>query len=320
MSELRWDPVRGEWVATATTRMDRPQMPKDMCPFCPGSGRVPEDYDVHIYPNDFPTFATPPPPREVAGDDFYKTRKSWGACDVILYHPDHDTTLAQLETDHLLKIAELWQSRYLELSAEKRVKFVYIFENNGETIGVTMPHPHGQIYAFPLIPPIISRELYYSEKYFLKKKRCLHCDILERERKDDARIIFEEEHFMAILPFYARWPFEIHLYSNEHLPHIGQFEVQHKKALMLAIKRILKTYQNYYGFSPGYMMVMHQAPVDGKADQSYHFHTEFYPVNRSREKLKYRAGCETGAGTFINDSVPEEKAAELKEFVAPPES
>ena len=319
MSELRWDPVRGEWVATATTRMDRPQMPKDWCPFCPGSGKVPDDYDVFIYPNDFPTFATPAPPREIVGDDFYKTRKSWGGCEVVLYHPDHNTTLVEIETDHLTKIADLWQSRYLELSAEKKVKFVYIFENNGEAIGVTMPHPHGQIFAFPLIPPIISRELYYSEKYFDKKKKCLHCDILQREKEDDARIIFEEEHFMAILPFYARWPFEIHLYSKEHLPHIGQFDSDHRKALMLAIKRILKTYSNYYGFSPGYMMVMHQAPPDGKADRSYHFHVEFYPVNRSREKLKYRAGCETGAGTFINDSVPEQKAAELKKFVTPPE-
>ena len=163
-----------------TVRMDRPQMPKDWCPFCPGSGKVPDDYDVHIYPNDFPTFATPPPPADIEGDDLFRTRKSWGACDVVLYHPDHNKTLAELDADHLLKLVELWQSRYLELSAQKKVKFVYIFENNGETIGVTMPHPHGQIYAFPLIPPVVSRELYYSQKHFDKKGTCLHCDIIGR--------------------------------------------------------------------------------------------------------------------------------------------
>ena len=319
MSELRWDPVRGEWVATATARMDRPQMPKDWCPFCPGSGEVPEDYDVHIYPNDFPTFAIPAPPQDIKGDDFFRTRKSWGFCDVVLYHPDHNKTIVDLDADHLLKLADLWQARYMELSENKKVKFVYIFENNGETIGVTMPHPHGQIYAFPLIPPVISRELYYSQKYYERKGACLHCDIIAREMEEGARVVLEDDLFLAILPFYARWPFELHVYAKEHLPHIGQFDHKHKRALCLMLKRVVKTYLNYFGFMPGYMMVMHQAPVNAGADDSYHFHVEFYPVNRSREKLKYRAGCETGAGVFINDSAPEEKAAELREFAAEPE-
>ena len=316
MSELRWDPIRGEWVATATARMDRPLMPTEGCPFCPGSGKVPDQYDVHIYPNDFPTFSTPPPPMDFTGDDMYRVRKSWGACDVVLYHSDHNKTILDFDADHLEKIVDLWQSRFMELSEQKKVKFVFIMENNGETIGVTMPHPHGQIFAFPLVPPIVSRELWYSQKHFDKKGTCLHCEIIERELEENKRVILEDDHFAAILPFYARWPFEIHLYTKVHLPHIGVFDADVKKSLGLMIQRVIKTYHNYYGFAPGYMMVMHQAPMDGGADRSYHFHVEFYPINRSRDKLKYRAGCETGAGTFINDSVPEEKAAELKEFAA----
>jgi UDPglucose--hexose-1-phosphate uridylyltransferase len=318
MSELRWDPVRGEWVATATARMDRPQMPKTDCPFCPGSGKVPDQYDVHLFPNDFPTFDTPAPPREVKGDDFFRTRKSWGACDVVLYHPDHNNTFEQLSNEHLLKLVEVWQARYLELFNNKKIKYVYIFENNGEQIGVTMPHPHGQIYAFPLVPPIPSREMYYSRTYYEKKGVCLHCEILKREAAEDQRILFEDDQFVVILPFYARWPFELHMYPKRHIAHIGQMDEQQKRALGPAIKRVVGTYVNYYGFRPGYMMVMHQAPP-GTDEDSYHFHVEFYPINRSREKLKYRAGCETGAGTFINDSVPEEKAAELKKFLVEPE-
>lgn len=319
MSELRWDPVRGEWVATATARMNRPQMPKDTCPFCPGSGRVPDQYDVHIYPNDYPTFATPAPDMDYKGDDFFRTRKSWGACDVVLYHPDHNKTILDIQTDHLVKIADLWQSRFLELSEQKKVKYVYIMENNGEAIGVTMPHPHGQIFAFPLIPPIISREFWYSQKHFDKKGSCLHCDILAREAQEKSRIILEDDLFVAVLPFYARWPFELHLYTKEHLSHLGQFDGPHKKGLGLMIKRIVRTYNNFYGFAPGYMMVFHQGTADGANDDYYHFHAEFYPVHRSRDKLKYRAGCETGAGTFINDSVPEQKALELIKFAAVPE-
>ena len=319
MSELRWDPFRGEWVATATARMDRPQMPTEGCPFCPGSGKVPDSYDVHIYPNDFPTFASPPPPREFSGDPFFRTRKSWGACEVVLYHPDHSKTLVELDAGHLEKLVDLWQSRYVELSALKHVKFVYIFENNGEIIGVTMPHPHGQIYAFGLIPPILSREFYYSEKYFSKQGLCAHCEMIEREGQDKIRVVLEDDLYVAILPFYARWPFELHIYPKQHLPHLATFDAAHKRALGLMIRRVLKTYNAFYGFSPGYMMAMHQAPINGGQDDSYHFHVEFYPVHRSRDKIKYRAGCETGAGTFINDSVPEQKAAELRQFAADPE-
>jgi UDPglucose--hexose-1-phosphate uridylyltransferase len=319
MSELRWDPVRGEWIATATARMDRPQMPTDGCPFCPGSGKVPDDYDVHIYPNDFPTFDTPPPPRDLKGDDFFRTKKSYGACDVVLYHPDHNTTLLDLDTTHLSKIADLWQARYLELSKNPKVRFVYIFENNGEAIGVTMPHPHGQIFAFPLIPPILAQELRNSKKHFEKHNRCLICDVIEKETAAGERVVLENDRFVAILPFWARWPYELHVYSKVHLPHIGDFDAATKLDMMRMIKRVIGTYKNFYGFMPGYMMVMHQAPIDAKVDAYYHFHIEFYPVNRSREKLKYRAGCETGANLFINDSAPEKKAAELRSFAAKPE-
>jgi len=315
MSELRWDPIRCEWVATATARMDRPQMPKDWCPFCPGSGKVPDKYDVHIYPNDFPTFASPPPEPDLVGDDLFKTEESWGGCEVVLYHPDHNTTLPDLSPEHLEKISGLWQKRYMELSENPHVKFVYIFENNGEDIGVTMPHPHGQIFAFPFVPTIIKSEIQNSGSHFEKTGKCLHCEILGRELSEKSRLIFENHHFAAILPFYARWPFEIHLYSKAHLPHIGKFDSATLKSLGRSVQKTVRLYNAYFGFAPGYMMVMHQAPVDSGAENFYHFHTEFYPANRSRTKLKYRAGCETGAGTFINDSAPEEKAAELRSFL-----
>ena len=142
MSELRWNPVLREWVATATHRMDRPQMPKDWCPFCPGSGRVPDQYEVHIYPNDFPTFATPPPESIVESTSLYPVQEAVGVCEVVLYTPEHHTTLAQLPVDHILKLVALWTSRYQELGSREEIKYVFEFENKGEVIGVTMPHPH----------------------------------------------------------------------------------------------------------------------------------------------------------------------------------
>ena len=126
-------------------------MPSAQCPFCPGSGRVPDRYDVHIYPNDFPAFSIPAPEPAIQGDGFYRVARSYGRCDVVLYHPDHHTSLLELSLNHLLLLVRLWRKRFVELKKTPGIRYVLIFENKGAVIGVTMPHPHGQIYAFPFI-------------------------------------------------------------------------------------------------------------------------------------------------------------------------
>ena len=311
MTELRWNPTVREWVSTASHRQERPQMPEDWCPFCPGSGRVPEHYDVYIYPNDFPAFSIPPAEPAIAGDDFYQVRPSIGKCDVVLYHPDHNTSLPQLPLDHLVKLVALWRQRFLELRAMKGVRYVLIFENKGAVIGVTMPHPHGQIYSFPLIPPGVERELEAARAHHRRFQRCLYCDILKKERRAAKRIIAENDAFTALIPFYARWPFEVHIFSRRHLATLAAFRPAELHGLAEILKWVTRKYDNLYQMSFPYMMVLHQAPARGEYPY-FHFHIEFYPPHRSKEKLKYLASVETGAGTFLNDSVAEEKAAELR--------
>jgi len=319
MSELRFDPVTGEWVATATHRMDRPQMPSNWCPFCPGSGRVPDNYDVHIYPNDFPTFATPPPEPDIKGDELHKVRKSFGFCDVVLYHPDHKTHLMELEIEHIIKLVKLWQKRFLELMAYPKVKYVFIFENNGEEIGVTMPHPHGQIYSFPFVPPIPAAEIANSRKYFKKAGRCIFCDLLKEDEKSKTYRVLDSKTFAVFVPYAAKWPYEVHMIPKRHVTNIAELTQKETAGFASILRRVLRTYHAFYGFRFPYMMAMHQAPKGLEKEPFYHFHVEFYPVHRSRTKLKFRAGCETGAGLFINDSQPEEKARELLEYAAPEE-
>jgi UDPglucose--hexose-1-phosphate uridylyltransferase len=320
MSELRWDRLRGEWVVTATHRMDRPQMPSDWCPFCPGSGRVPESYDVYLYANDFPSFSTPPAEMSVTPNAFRRARPSWGACDVVLYHPDHNRDFIDIEVDHLCKVANLWRDRYLELFENERVKYVLIFENHGEEIGVTIPHPHSQIYAYPLVPPVPAAEMRQARLYKRRTGRCLHCDLLDDEVSDGRRILFDDAGWLAFVPFAARWPYEVHLYPKRCLGHLGDLSPPELRMMVAAIKRLLLTYRNYYERRFPYMMLFHQAPVTGNAGEGTHLHIEFVPIRRSRDKLKYRAGCETGAGLFINDSYPEEKAAELRALLAGPQT
>ena len=311
MTELRWNPTVREWVSTASHRQHRPQMPTDWCPFCPDSGLVPDYYDVHIYPNDFPAFSIPPPEPAIRGDDFYRVARSQGKCDVVLYHPDHNTSLPQLSIDHIVKLVQLWRKRFVELKSMPGIRYVLIFENKGAVIGVTMPHPHGQIYAFPFIPPRVEREITAARAHHRKQARCVFCDILKKERRDGRRVVAENEAFTAFIPFFARWPYEIHIYSRRHLGALDEFRPAEEKALAEILKWVTQKYDNLFQFSFPYMMLLHQAPARGKYG-FFHFHIEFYPPHRSKDKLKYLASVETGGGSFLNDSLAEEKAAELR--------
>jgi UDPglucose--hexose-1-phosphate uridylyltransferase len=311
MTELRWNPTVREWVSTASHRQDRPQMPQDWCPFDPGSGRVPDHYDVYIYPNDFAAFTIPPAEPAIARDEFYRVEPSYGKCDVVLYHPDHNTSVPQLSINHLVKVVRAWRQRFIELKRTPGIRYVLIFENKGAVIGVTMPHPHGQIYAFPYIPPRLEKELAPARDYYRRHKECLYCTILQKERADGRRILAENDTFTAFVPFYARWPYEVHIFSRRHLGTIDRFEAAEQEGLAEMLKWVTLKYDNLYGFSFPYMMLLHQAPVKGRYS-SFHFHIEFYPPHRSRDKLKYLASVETGCGTFLNDSLAEEKAAELR--------
>ncbi len=310
MTELRWNPTAREWVSTASHRQERPQLPTEWCPFCPGSGRVPDRYDVHIYPNDFPAFSIPPPEPAIEGDAFYRVARSHGRADVVLYHPDHNTSLPELSLSHLLLLVRLWRKRFVELKNTPGIRYVLIFENKGAVIGVTMPHPHGQIYALPFIPPRLEKELAAARSYRRAHRRCVFCEVLRRERRGGRRIVAENAGFTAFVPFFARWPYEVHVYPRRHFGSLDEFRPQDETAFAEILKWVTMKYDNLYGFSFPYMMLIHQAPTAGRFPY-FHFHVEFYPPHRSRDKLKYLASVETGAGTFLNDSLAEEKAKEL---------
>ncbi len=319
MSEMRWNPLLGEWVVTATHRQDRTFLPpRDYCPLCPTQPggfptEVPDsDYEIVCFENRFPTFSREPSSPSVRGDGLFRVGKSRGICEVVLYTPRHEGSLTDLSVEEIEKLVLVWTDRYRELGARKEIKYVFIFENKGDVIGVTIHHPHGQIYAFPYVPPLIRKELASSGKYYRKTGSCLICDVLGRERSDGRRLVCENEGFSAVVPFYARYPYEVHLTSRRHLGSLAEMSRGEHRALACLLKDLLLRYDALWGRSLPYMMVMHQSPTDGKSWPHYHFHIEFYPPNRTSDKLKFLAGCESGAGTFINDTLPEDKAAELR--------
>jgi UDPglucose--hexose-1-phosphate uridylyltransferase len=310
-SELRWHPLLREWVAVAVERQGRPQLPQDWCPFCPGSGRVPDDYDVHLYPNDFPAFSFENPPFSPK-PGLFKTTGARGACDVVLYSPNHRLLPSQLPVEQWRKVIDLWAKRTVELFGNPDVHYVSVFENTGVAIGVTMPHPHGQIYAFPFVPPLDQRELDSASLHYREQSACLYCGILAAELKDGRRLVASNDSFVAFLPFFGRFPSEMQISARRHVAALRELSEAERDDLASLLKMVRQKYDNLYGFPMPLIMLVRQRPAMGEHPY-FHLHIDFLPIQRSATKLKYLASVESGNGTFLNDTRPEEQAALLRE-------
>lgn len=312
MHQLRWHAVLRQWVVVSTHRQERPQMPADWCPFCPGSGQVPDNYDVYLYPNDFPAFSFSADPFDPKAAQLFGVTGARGACDVVLYSPNHTLAPSKLSVESWNKVVELWTQRTSELAEHSDVACVAAFENCGEAIGVTMPHPHGQIYAMPFIPPTLAAEVASSGEYASTHEgNCLFCRLLQEELSQAERVVAQNDSFVAFVPFAARFPAEILIYSRRHVRTLPELTVQERTHLAEIISLIRRKYDNLYGFMLPLMMLVKQAPLRD-SHVPYHFHMQFLPLQRSATKLKYLASIETGYGTFLADTRPEEKAQELR--------
>lgn len=323
MPELRFDPLRAEWVAYATERNDRTFLPTDFCPLCPsgpdGQSEVPlASFEVVVFENRFPAFG---PDR--VGDR--PVRPPTAGCEVIVYTPEHQLTLAHLSLERVTLLVDVWADRYLDLGARPDVAYVYVFENKGEEVGVTLNHPHGQIYALPFVPPFAAAELASARERLSATGRCLHCDEVERE-SSGSRVVFADGAMVAFVPNAARWPYEVHVYPRRHVGSIADLDETERAQLAAALLRATRAYDAHFEFSTPYVMAIHQAPTDGRSWPEAHLHFEFYPPHRRPDRLKNLAGVELGAGTFVNDTRPEETAANLRRAdealassVAPPE-
>lgn len=318
MSELRWNPQLQQWVVVATHRQDRTyKPPAEFCPLCPTKpGAFPseipaEDYEIVVFENKFPSLKTPAPPSDIIGTDLYKVAPAEGVCEVICYSPDHDRTLGDSPVEHIHNLIKVWTDRYEELGSRDGIESVFIFENRGEAVGVTLNHPHGQIYAFPFIPPTLQQELKAAKEHQTQTGNCLYCDMIAAEQKEQKRIITQNDSFVAFVPFAARYPYEVHLMAKRHIGSLAELTEQEQAELAATLKALITKYDTLFGFTLPYIMVLHQSPTKEEHPE-YHFHFEFYPFNRTESKLKYLAGVESGAGTFITDMSPEDQAKRLR--------
>jgi UDPglucose--hexose-1-phosphate uridylyltransferase len=300
MSLRRYNELRGEEVVYAVHRQDRTFLPPaDHCPLCPTRpGHPPTEipvasYELVVFDNLFPTFEAPE-----------------GGAEVVVYTDDHNGSFAALAPERAEALMWVWRHRYQELAARPDVEYVLIFENRGVEVGTTLHHPHGQIYAFPFVPPVVALEAAADARL----GGCATCKLLERELADAERVIYENDAVVAYVPFAARWPFETHVVLREHRASLLECTPSELTALAVALQSVTQAFDRLFDRPFPYIMVVHQAPTNGHSDG--HLHIEFYPPLRSATKLKYLAGCEQGAGTFIMDVLPEASAASLRELIA----
>jgi UDPglucose--hexose-1-phosphate uridylyltransferase len=316
-SHLRWHPLRGEWVAYASHRQNRTFLPPpEYNPLAPTTDpahptEVPEGpWEVAVFENLFPTL-TPlahDPPELIV-----PTRPGRGACEVVVFTQDPSTSLGRLPLDHIRLLVDVWAQRYEELGARDDVEYVFPFENRGVEVGVTLHHPHGQFYAYPFVPPSAARELTEQRVYYERHGRGLLADHLQAEiAEGPQRILYQGSHAVALVPVCARYPYEVWLAPLRPAASLADLTGAERDDFARALKIVLLKYDGLWHRPFPYIMVFHQAPTDGMPHPEAHAHVELYPAYRMPDRLKYLAGSEVGAGVFTADTLPDDKAAELR--------
>jgi UDPglucose--hexose-1-phosphate uridylyltransferase len=329
--EQRWHPLRREWVVVAAHRQNRPwnsdslsrvarSVPEYVsdCYLCPGNRRVSGAHNarysgVFVFDNDHPCVSPDAPPALAAPHGIYQSRPARGVARVVCYTPRHDLSLAELDLESVVRLLQLWQEQYSELGARPDVSHVLVFENRGEVVGVSNPHPHCQIYATDFVFKGMELELEAERAHRSETGRVLFQDILAAERADGRRWLVENDSAVAFLPYFARYAYDAIVAPKATHPSLAQLSVREVRDLAAVLLELLVRFDNLWEMPFPYVLALHQAPTDG-ADYSshHHFHIQIHPPLRKPNLLKYLAGPEVGAGGFISDTAPEDKAAELR--------
>lgn len=331
MWEQRWHPLRREWVIVAAHRNDRPWLGQTVagaappalathdptCTFCPGNRRVsgavnPPYTGVFVFDNDHPCVGPAAPSELEPPPGIYRNRPANGVARVVCYTPRHDLALGQLEVDRVDALLACWQEQHRELGARPEVAHVLFFENRGEVVGVSNPHPHCQIYATNFVFKTIANEVEHTRAYRQEHGRSLWQDIVASEEADGRRILDANADALAFVPYFARYAYETFVGPRRTVASLADLDPRERLALADVLRRTLRRFDGLWRIPFPYVMALHQAPTDGGDHSGFGFHIEFHPPLRKPGLLKYLAGPEVGGGSFLSDTCPEAKAAELR--------
>jgi len=306
---LRWNPSRYEWVTYSASRSSRTAFPpKEYCPLCPGGNlnfptEIPFDnFEVAVFPNRWASFNTH---SEKFGIDNIETKSSDGHCEVVVYSSCHHDTVAEMPLERIILLTNIWIDRYKNLLTRDDIAYVLPFENRGEECGVTLHHPHGQIYCYPFIPPVIKKEIiaFEKENFILSMM----------ENLKEKYFVYQDNYMIAAVPPFARYAYEIWIIPKKRRAGPWEFNQEEIKSFSSCLQKVVKGYDSFLKKKCPYIMGLHAAPKI--KDDTFHFHVEFYPPLRSGDSPKILAGSESMAGVFIMDVLPEESAKVLREHI-----
>jgi UDPglucose--hexose-1-phosphate uridylyltransferase len=293
VSDIRHDALMDEWVMVAGHRQTRTHLPAPSdCPLCPSSParatEIPDpDYDVVVFENRFPSL-----------------NSGRGRCEVVCFTAEHDASFSRLAETRVATVLDAWIDRTRALSAAESVEYVFVFENRGAEIGVTLSHPHGQIYAYPFVPPRARRMAEVAASH----ASCLHCAAMAGAGE---RVVGESDAWIAFVPVAARWPFEVHVYPRRHVADLTELDDAERAEFPALYLDLLRRFDGVFTTPMPYIAAWQQAPVRLGRDR-HHLFLQLYTIRRAPDKLKYLAGSESAMGAFINDIAPENAAEMLR--------
>ncbi len=320
-SEMRFDPILGEWVVMASHRQARTFLPPtNRCPLCSTTPDNPSEipaaeYDVVVFENRFPSLALGALDVEdtsVVDTDLVPIRPARGRCEVVVFTNNHDQAFSELPIERVRTVIDVWADRTRDLSAMPGIEQVFPFENCGIEIGVTLRHPHGQIYAYPFVTPKTERMLRNARLHRESTGRNLFADVLAAERRIGERIVAANDTWTAFVPPAARWPVDVHIYPHRRMPDLTELTETERDDFAGLYLDVLQRLDALYDQPLPYIAGWHQAPVSRDRDLAY-LHMEVFSIKRDADKLKYLAGSESGMAVWINDATPEQIAQKLRE-------
>jgi len=316
-SQLRFDRTTGQWVIIAALRQDRTyKPPPDQCPLCPGptglTSEVPApDYDVVVFENRFPSLSGAGEMPSVPDGDVFVSAPGNGRCEVICFSSNHTGSFADLEAAHARLVVDAWRHRTSDLMGMSGVEQVFCFENRGEEIGVTLSHPHGQIYGYPYLTPRTAVMLQQARDYRVSHGGNLFADLLAREVHDGSRVVARTDLFTAFVPFAARWPVEVQIYPNRFVHNLLDLATDELDDFARIYLDVLRRFDRMYSGPLPYISALHQF-ADTEAQREGYFHVELMSIRRSAVALKYLAASESAMDAFISDVTPEAVAERLR--------
>lgn len=320
---VRYDALFDEWVAVAGHRQTRTFLPTggaSVCPLCPSTPENQTEipaaaYEVAVFENRFPSFSAPPPGWTMRQPEIGASGLSGGRCEVVCFSDEHDSSFVQLGRRRARLVIDAWADRTAALTKLDYVALVFPFENSGADIGVTISHPHGQIYAYPFLPPRVAAMMRASRQHLERTGRHLIDDVVAFEIAEGTRLVRATDSWVAFVPFAARWPFQVQLHPRRHVSDLAELEEHERDDLADLYLDVLGRLHGVYDMTMPYIAAWHQAPV-GELRPFGRLHLDLFSARRAPDKLKYLAGSEAAMGAFIND-VPPETAAQMLRDAAP---